>query len=74
MDKSKEDVLKMAKENDVKFIRLWFTDILGFLKGFETGVGCTPINPFLREIRTLSSIPRMNSIFRRLPNLTWLES
>jgi len=25
----------MAKENDVKFIRLWFTDILGFLKGFS---------------------------------------
>ncbi len=34
MDKEKEKVLKMAKENDVKFIRLWFTDILGFLKGF----------------------------------------
>ncbi len=25
-------VLQMAKEHDVKFIRLWFTDILGFLK------------------------------------------
>jgi glutamine synthetase len=34
MDKEKKDVLKLAKENDVKFIRLWFTDILGFLKGF----------------------------------------
>ncbi len=34
MDKVKENVLKMAKENDVQFIRLWFTDILGFLKGF----------------------------------------
>ena len=33
-DKDKEKVLKMAKDNDVKFIRLWFTDILGFLKGF----------------------------------------
>ena len=29
-----EYVLKMAKEHDVKFIRLWFTDILGMLKGF----------------------------------------
>ena len=28
----------MAKENDVKFIRLWFTDILGFLKGFAITV------------------------------------
>ena len=31
---SKEYVLKMAKENDVRFIRLWFTDILGVLKSF----------------------------------------
>lgn len=29
---SKENVLKTAKEQGVKFIRLWFTDILGFLK------------------------------------------
>jgi len=32
--KTKEDVLKMVKENNVKFIRLWFTDILGQLKSF----------------------------------------
>ncbi|MFC2050502.1 glutamine synthetase family protein [Chloroflexota bacterium] len=31
---SKEYVLKMAKEHDVKFIKMWFTDILGFLKSF----------------------------------------
>jgi len=36
--KDKEYVLKAAKENDVKFIRLWFTDILGFLKGFAITV------------------------------------
>ena len=35
----KEYVLKMAKENDVKFIRLWFTDILGFLKSFAVTLG-----------------------------------
>ena len=35
---SKEHVLKMAKEHDVKFIRLWFTDILGFLKSFAITV------------------------------------
>jgi len=34
----KEYVLKMAKEHDVKFIRLWFTDILGFLKSFAITV------------------------------------
>ena len=27
-------VVRTAQENDVKFIRLWFTDILGSLKGF----------------------------------------
>jgi len=35
---SKEYILKMAKEHDVKFIRLWFTDILGILKGFAITV------------------------------------
>ena len=33
-DEARQYVLRMAKENDVKFIRLWFTDILGNLKGF----------------------------------------
>ena len=28
-------VMKMIEENDVKFIKLWFTDILGFLKSFS---------------------------------------
>ena len=31
-------VLRMAKDNDVRFIRLWFTDILGSLKGFAITV------------------------------------
>jgi len=35
---SKEYVLKLAKEQDVKFIRLWFTDILGVLKSFAITV------------------------------------
>ena len=33
-DDARQYVLRTAKENDVKFIRLWFTDILGSLKGF----------------------------------------
>ncbi|MFC1847751.1 glutamine synthetase family protein [Chloroflexota bacterium] len=41
-DKNREEgneyVLKTAKEHDVKFIRLWFTDILGFLKSFAITV------------------------------------
>ncbi len=34
MERPKAQVLKLAKENDVKFIRLWFTDILGQVKSF----------------------------------------
>lgn len=32
-------VLRSARENDVKFVRLWFSDILGNLKGFAITVG-----------------------------------
>jgi glutamine synthetase len=35
---SKEDVLSLVRENDIKFVRLWFTDILGQLKSFAVGV------------------------------------
>ena len=35
---AREFVLRTAKENDVKFIRLWFSDILGNLKGFAITV------------------------------------
>ena len=31
---TKEDILKQVKNNDVEFIRLWFTDINGILKSF----------------------------------------
>jgi glutamine synthetase len=37
-EEAKEYVLKTAKEHDVKFIRLWFTDILGILKSFAITV------------------------------------
>lgn len=30
-----ENVLKQVKDNNVRFIRLWFTDVLGFLKSFS---------------------------------------
>jgi glutamine synthetase len=35
---AKEQVLRLTKEQDVKFIRLWFSDILGFLKSFSITV------------------------------------
>jgi glutamine synthetase len=37
-DDAKEYVLKIAKEQGIKFVRLWFTDILGFLKSFALPV------------------------------------
>lgn len=37
-EEAKENVLKMAREHNVKFIRMWFTDILGFLKSFSITV------------------------------------
>ncbi|MDP3142979.1 MAG: glutamine synthetase family protein [Candidatus Omnitrophota bacterium] len=38
VQKSKQDVLRLVKENNIKVIRLWFTDVLGFLKGFAITV------------------------------------
>jgi glutamine synthetase len=35
MPKSKDEVLAIIDENKVKYIRLWFTDILGQLKGMS---------------------------------------
>jgi glutamine synthetase len=37
-EEAKDYVLKMAKEHDVKFIKMWFTDILGMLKSFSITV------------------------------------
>ncbi len=50
MDKQTEFVLRAMEERDVRFVRLWFTDVLGFLKSvaispaevesaFEEGIG-----------------------------------
>jgi len=35
---AKEKVYRQIKEQNVKFIRMWFTDILGFLKSFSVRV------------------------------------
>jgi glutamine synthetase len=37
-EEAKDYVLKTAKEHDVKFLRLWFTDILGIHKSFAITV------------------------------------
>jgi glutamine synthetase len=38
MDDQRAFVLQACKDQDIKFIRLWFTDILGFLKSFAITV------------------------------------
>ena len=32
MDRQEEFVLRTLEERDVRFVRLWFTDVLGYLK------------------------------------------
>ena len=34
MDRQHEYVLRTVEERRIRFIRLWFTDVLGFLKSF----------------------------------------
>ncbi|MHB8869348.1 MAG: glutamine synthetase family protein [Thermoleophilia bacterium] len=31
---TKDDVLRTVRDQDIKFVRFWFTDVLGFLKSF----------------------------------------
>ena len=33
--KTPADVYELVKQHDVRFIRLWFTDVLGHLKSFS---------------------------------------
>ncbi len=37
-EENRAHAIEMAREHDVKFVRLWFTDILGFLKSFAIPV------------------------------------
>jgi len=40
--KTKSDLKKLIKQKKVRYIRLWFTDVLGFLKGFTITVDELP--------------------------------
>ena len=40
--KTNSDIMKLVKKNKVRYIRLWFTDVLGFLKGFTITVDELP--------------------------------
>ncbi len=36
--RTKKEIIQLVKKNKIKFIRLWFTDVLGFLKDFAITV------------------------------------
>jgi glutamine synthetase len=38
IEKARERVFRIVKEQNVKFVRMWFSDILGFLKSFSITV------------------------------------
>ncbi len=40
--KTKSSIIKLVKARKVRYIRLWFTDVLGFLKGFTITVDELP--------------------------------
>lgn len=40
--KTKSEVIKLVKTHKVRYIRLWFTDVLGFLKGFTITIDELP--------------------------------
>jgi len=40
--RSRTEIRKLVKEHKVRYIRLWFTDVLGFLKGFTITVDELP--------------------------------
>ncbi len=35
---TREEILALVREKDIQIVRLWFTDILGFVKGFNLAV------------------------------------
>src|SRR4051794_28465303 len=37
LPRTAEDVMALCAERDVRFVRLWFTDVLGQLKSFSVG-------------------------------------
>ena len=55
----KDEVLRAAKENDVKFVSLWFTDVLGFLTDVASSEGGFQANtriPFADGLSTFTGL------------------
>ena len=45
--KTREDILRLIHEENVRYIRLWFADILGQLKGMSITVSSQPSGPLM---------------------------
>ena len=80
MDKQTEFVLRTIEERDIRFIRLWFTDVLGFLKSvavapaelegaFAEGIGFdgSSIEGFARVVEADMLVRPDPSTFQVLP-------
>ena len=80
MDKQTEFVLRTIEERDIRFIRLWFTDVLGFLKSvavapaeleqaFAEGIGFdgSSIEGFARVVEADMLAKPDASTFQMLP-------
>ncbi len=80
MDKQQEFALRTVEERDVRFILLWFTDVLGTLKSlaiapaeletaFEEGLGFdgSAIEGMTRVSKDDMTVQPDSSTFRKLP-------
>ena len=54
MDKQQEFALRTVEERDVRFIRLWFTDVLGTLK--SVAIAPAELEAALRRV-SASTVP-----------------
>ena len=68
MGKQEDFVLRALEERDVRFVRLWFTDVLGFLKSvavapaelenaFEEGIGIDGSASGVRMSQNIRAVP-----------------
>ena len=83
MDRQQEFVLRTLEERDIRFVRLWFTDVLGNLKSFsinsselerafERGIGfdgasLTGFNPVEEQLIVGAQWPRELVLQRTVP-------
>lgn len=64
MNSQQEFVLRTVEERDIRFVRLWFTDILGYLKS----VAVVPAELETPSGRALGSTARLLRVFRAYPS------